>query len=134
MKKAVSITAIMVLMALLSFLMVGCAGHRITIEKISPEKIIADDNFLQEDADRFMAKIARGDIVARETISDTENYVIKSWARDRECLWNIAARRYGNPQRWYEIYAINADRIGINPDLIIEGETLCLPVLSIDKK
>jgi len=133
---AVSIAAIMAMMALLSFLVAGCASRKIAAEKIYAERMIADDNFLQEDADRFMASIAKGDVPVYSPAQNytSERYVIKSWERDRECLWNIAVRKYGNPWRWHEIYAANADTIGINPDLIIEGEILYLPILSIDKK
>lgn len=42
-------------------------------------------------------------------------------------LWNIARENLGSGQRWTEIYDLNKDVIGSNPDLIYSGTDLKLP-------
>jgi nucleoid-associated protein YgaU len=42
-------------------------------------------------------------------------------------LWNIAKNQLGSGQRWTEIYDLNKDAIGSNPDLIFSGTDLKLP-------
>ena len=42
-------------------------------------------------------------------------------------LWNIAKDQLGSGQRWTEIYDLNKDAIGSNPDLIYSGTDLKLP-------
>lgn len=44
-----------------------------------------------------------------------------------DCLWDIAEKQLGDPSRWSEIYKMNADVIGQNPDLIFSGTELKLP-------
>lgn len=42
-------------------------------------------------------------------------------------LWDIARKHLGDPSRWHEIYQMNADAIGGNPNLIHTGLSLKLP-------
>ena len=42
-------------------------------------------------------------------------------------LWKIAAEQLGDSGRWPEIYALNKDVIGDNPNLILPGQKLRLP-------
>lgn len=58
----------------------------------------------------------------------TYKYEVKTWKKDRECLWNIAGREYGNPRRWTEIYYTNKNVIGDNPHLIHPGQMYNLEV------
>lgn len=44
-----------------------------------------------------------------------------------DCLWDIAKKRFGDGSKWTEIYKMNADVIGSNPDLIHTGLELKLP-------
>lgn len=42
-------------------------------------------------------------------------------------LWNIAQKHLGDGSKWTEIYKMNSDAIGSNPDLIFSGTELKLP-------
>jgi nucleoid-associated protein YgaU len=55
-------------------------------------------------------------------------YVVGTWQRDRDCLWNIAKkpRFYGDPWKWKRIYKANTDKIK-DPDLIYPGQKLLVP-------
>lgn len=44
-----------------------------------------------------------------------------------DCLWNIAKKHLGDGSRWKEIYELNKDVIGGNPNLIYPGQTYTLP-------
>lgn len=47
--------------------------------------------------------------------------------RSGDCLWNIAKDHLGNGLKWQEIYKMNGDVLGSNPDLIYPGTTIQLP-------
>ncbi len=55
-------------------------------------------------------------------------YTVGTWAKDRDCLWNIAkkSRIYGNPFLWPKIYQGNRDVIK-NADVIEPGWKLKIP-------
>ncbi len=55
-------------------------------------------------------------------------YVVGTWERDRDCLWNIAKKRrfYGDPWKWKRIYRANRDKIK-DPDLIYPEQRLIIP-------
>ncbi len=57
-----------------------------------------------------------------------QTYTVGSWARDRDCLWNIAKKPkiYDNPFLWPKIWQGNRDQIK-NPDLIYKGQKLKIP-------
>jgi nucleoid-associated protein YgaU len=52
-----------------------------------------------------------------------KTYTIKSG----DNLSDIAQEQLGDANRWKEIYELNKDLIGDNPDLIHPGKTLTLP-------
>ena len=60
--------------------------------------------------------------------SSAMTYTVGTWARNRDCLWNIAKKKtiYDNPWRWPKIYVANRDQIK-NPDLIYPKEVLKIP-------
>lgn len=65
----------------------------------------------------------------RDTLSRAEKtYVVGTWAKDRDCLWNIAKKPdiYGDAFRWPKIWQKNRDQIK-NPDLIYQGQVLKIP-------
>ena len=55
-------------------------------------------------------------------------YTVGTWARDRDCLWNIAKKpkNYDNPFLWPKIWQGNRDQIK-NPDVIQKGQKLKIP-------
>jgi nucleoid-associated protein YgaU len=58
-------------------------------------------------------------------------YAVRSWAGERDCLWNIASRPwvYGDPQQWRTLYEANRSKLpeSTNPDLIEPGMVLDIP-------
>ncbi|MBC3798020.1 LysM peptidoglycan-binding domain-containing protein [Acetobacterium tundrae] len=44
-----------------------------------------------------------------------------------DCLWDIAGAQLGDPTRWPEIYDLNRDVIGDDPNLIYPGQVYTLP-------
>lgn len=58
-------------------------------------------------------------------------YTVRTWANERDCLWNIAAYPwvFGDPWRWRELYEANRERMPEpnNPDLIHPGFILEIP-------
>ncbi len=77
----------------------------------------------------------KSDKVLKKTVDDISNrerieksYTVGTWAKDRECLWNIAKKDevYGNGWMWPKIYQRNRDKIK-NPDLIKPKWVLKIP-------
>jgi nucleoid-associated protein YgaU len=65
-------------------------------------------------------------IVASGEVMPT--YTVGTWAKDRDCLWNIAKKPkiYDNPFLWPKIWQGNRDQIK-NPDVIRKGQKLKIP-------
>ncbi len=57
-----------------------------------------------------------------------KTYTVRSWTRNRDCLWNISKKPtiYDDPWKWPKIYVANRDQIK-NPDLIYPREVLKIP-------
>ncbi|HEY6953576.1 MAG TPA: hypothetical protein VI758_14305 [Bacteroidota bacterium] len=57
-----------------------------------------------------------------------KTYTVGTWARDRDCLWNIAKKPkiYDNAFLWPKIWQGNRDQIK-NPDVIYRGQKLRIP-------
>lgn len=47
--------------------------------------------------------------------------------RSGDCLWNIAKDHLGSAAKWSDIYKMNSDILGANPDLIRPGTQIQLP-------
>ena len=71
---------------------------------------------------QLQARIANCSQMAMKT------YTVGTWARNRDCLWNISKKRtiYDDPWKWPKIYVANRDQIK-NPDLIYPKEVLKIP-------
>jgi nucleoid-associated protein YgaU len=57
-----------------------------------------------------------------------QTYTVGTWAKDRDCLWNIAKKPkvYDNAFLWPKIWQGNRDQIK-NPDIIKPGQKLKIP-------
>jgi nucleoid-associated protein YgaU len=74
-------------------------------------------------------EVVEEEIVVEEVVEEAPRiYVVGTWERDRDCLWNIAkkTRFYGDPWKWKRIYRANTDKIK-DPDLIYPGQKLTIP-------
>ncbi len=65
-------------------------------------------------------------------------YTVGTWARNRDCLWNISKKKdiYNNAWHWPKIWQANRDQIK-DPDVIHQGQKLKIPAkgeLSRDEK
>jgi len=58
----------------------------------------------------------------------TKDYVVGTWADDRDCLWNIAGKAeiYNDALLWPKVWQANTEIIR-NPDIILPGQRLTLP-------
>lgn len=58
----------------------------------------------------------------------TKDYVVGTWADDRDCLWNIAGKSeiYNDALLWPKVWQANTEIIR-NPDVIFPGQRLTLP-------
>jgi len=63
-----------------------------------------------------------------EEVKEARFYVVGTWAKDRDCLWNIAKKKniYHDPWKWKRIYKANMDKIQ-DPNLIYPGQKLIIP-------
>jgi nucleoid-associated protein YgaU len=57
-----------------------------------------------------------------------KTYTVGTWAENRDCLWNIAAKTefFGDPFMWPKIWQANTNLIK-NPDIIYPGQQLTIP-------
>jgi hypothetical protein len=67
----------------------------------------------------------------RKTLESAQlmmTYTVGTWAKDRDCLWNIAKKPkiYDNAFMWPKIWQGNKDKIK-NPDVIKKGQVLSIP-------
>jgi septation ring formation regulator EzrA len=55
-------------------------------------------------------------------------YTVGTWAKDRDCLWNISKKKdiYNNAWLWPKIWEGNRDQIK-DPDVISKGQKLKIP-------
>lgn len=60
-------------------------------------------------------------------VASNTMYTVGTWARDRDCLWNIAKKPeiYNDPFAWPKIWRANMESIH-NPDLIYPGQQLTI--------
>jgi hypothetical protein len=58
-------------------------------------------------------------------------YIVRTWATERDCFWNIAGRSYvyGDPYQWRRLYNANRTKLPDpnNPDVIEPGTVLDIP-------
>jgi hypothetical protein len=89
---------------------------------------------LSKYADRIRDQQAKVDALKRTIQTTLEagkagiTYTVGTWAKDRDCLWNIAKKPkiYDNAFLWPKIWQGNRDQIK-NPDVIHKGQKLRIP-------
>lgn len=99
------------------------------------DKIEADLNnlrmnklsLLPENDRRIQAAVSQIDKL-RKVQPTSKTYTVGTWAKDRDCLWNIAKKKtiFDNPFKWPSIYNANKDKIK-DPNLIYKGQVLTIP-------
>jgi LysM repeat protein len=68
------------------------------------------------------------DSVTAQASSDQSNLESGSYSvHSGDSLWKVAEEKLGDATRWPDIYKLNVDKIGANPDLIHPGLKLDLP-------
>jgi hypothetical protein len=73
--------------------------------------------------------------IALDTSSGTPSqYTVRTWAVEKDCLWNIAGYSwvYGDPFKWPILYEANKSKMPNpnNPDLIHPGMILDIPSIN----
>jgi len=60
--------------------------------------------------------------------NQVKTYTVGTWAKDRDCLWNISKKKdiYNNAWLWPKIWQGNRDQIK-DPDVIEKGQKLKIP-------
>ncbi len=63
-----------------------------------------------------------------KTLDKSKTYTVGTWAKDRDCLWNIAKKKdiYNNAWLWPKIWQANKDKVK-NPDVIKPKWVLKIP-------
>jgi len=63
--------------------------------------------------------------------TQASQYTVRTWANERDCLWNIAGYSfvYNDPWQWRRLYEANRSKLPEpgNPDLILPGTVLDIP-------
>jgi len=92
------------------------------LNKMRSEKIALYPSYFNRIID-----LAR-DIRSLYRTKPTKDYVVGTWADDRDCLWNIAGKAeiYNDALLWPKVWQLNTEIIR-NPDVIFPGQRLTLP-------
>ncbi len=96
------------------------------------EELLAEakTEFGEENYIRANKMAAESIEISKERIEalKTGIYIVGTWARDRDCLWNIAAKEniYNDPWKWKRIYKANSEKIK-DPNLIYPGQKMAIP-------
>jgi len=101
-----------------------------TKDNMMKERIAAAERYylrlqkIQNNIDNLRTTLASIKTVAESE----EHYVVRSWSKYRDCLWNISKKKqiYDSPFLWPKIWQANRDQIK-DPDLIRVGERLKIP-------
>lgn len=75
------------------------------------------------------SKISSGHETISHHVSSVSGQVNPSTypVKSGDSLWKVAAEKLGAGKYWREIYALNQDKLGVNPGLIHKGMSLNLP-------
>ena len=105
-----------------------------TVQNWINEALKVPISVIQKYQDRLKDQQSRLDAI-KKNLADiiasgelTPIYTVGTWAKDRDCLWNIAKKPkiYDNAFLWPKIWQGNRDQIK-NPDVIHKGQKLKIP-------
>lgn len=60
-------------------------------------------------------------------VEQVEAQPVEYTVKSGDCLWDIAKEKLGDGLKWQEIYDMNKDVLGSNPDLILPGTKIQIP-------
>jgi nucleoid-associated protein YgaU len=100
------------------------------LDELNKSKLAALDEYhnrlqaLQQKINGLRDALAKPAFIA----SLEKTYIVGSWKKDRDCLWNISKKKniYDNPFMWPKIWQGNRDQIK-DPDIIRKGQKLKIP-------
>ena len=100
------------------------------LDELKKAKLAAEQEYhdrlqaLQQKINGLRESLAKPEFVA----SLEKTYVVGSWKKNRDCLWNISKKKdiYNNPFMWPKIWQGNRDQIK-DPDIIRKGQKLKIP-------
>lgn len=102
------------------------------LKSASIKPIIAEKKEQQlEKLEDTLLVSSKGNIISKDDSTKEKTYIVGTWEKDRECLWNIAKKKdvYDNPLLWRKIYERNYDKI-TDPDQIKPKLILIIPLLN----
>lgn len=122
----------------------GVDPHSITTQTASPSQTpqaeLPKENLDGSQMDSTGAEPQRGEILDRASNSSLDsnsnieiaenNISVKPGSytvQSGDSLWNIAKEHFGSGNKWTDIYDLNSEVIGDNPNLIFSGSELQLP-------
>ena len=80
-----------------------------------------------EPGDEFAGMVAVP-VLLGPAVGSAEGNFYAYQVQSGDTLTKIAQQLLSDGQRWKDIYAVNRDQIGSNPDLIRPGQQLCIPM------
>jgi nucleoid-associated protein YgaU len=83
------------------------------------------DTYVKKVNPLFKNRFSNKDHSELFTRRNKNTYIVGSWEKDRDCLWNISKKIYNDPYKWRIIY--EANKTIKNPDLIYPGQKLDIP-------
>ena len=115
----------------------GKENYPIAYEAATKALAQAESAFAKEDWDNANAYALQVlDILSevKEITPLPKYYVVRPWATDRDCFWNISGRPYvyNNPYLWENLYEANKQALPKpnDPNLILPGMKMEIPSLT----
>jgi acid stress-induced BolA-like protein IbaG/YrbA len=107
---------------------VKAVGTQIDSVKASKPALAAEFYSRVQDLANGYAQLQTRIANCSQMAMEMKTYTVGTWARNRDCLWNISKKPkiYDDPWKWPKIYVANRDQIK-NPDLIYPREVLKIP-------